>query len=515
MTIRLRLIIFVAACLIPLLACNLPRAARPAPDLPSGDLRKTLAALPATSGVSTPFPPGSVVSVTPAPATPAATAFPPTPLEGLGNTYSYVTRPGDTLPGLAGRFDVHPEEITSPVELDPQEFLPAGIALSFPIKKEVDTPGGMLLPDSEIIYSPSAADFSVKDFIQQAGGFLSTYSENVDDIPLSGAEIVERVAKESSTNPRLLLALLEYRTGWVTGSPHDKESLYFPLGFRVPGRSGLYQELTIATTHLGIGYYGWRDGSQTVIKYADGSSSRLDPRMNAGSVALQNLFAKFYNPRDWQEALYGTQSFPQLYQRMFGDPWQRDQSLGELIPAGLAQPALELPFAPGERWSLTGGPHNSWLAGSPRGALDFSPVTGEAICAVSAAWARASTPGVVARAQDNMVVLDLDGDGNEATGWDMIYLHLADEGMIPAGTAVQQDAPLGHPSCEGGVSTGKHVHVARKYNGEWIPAAGPVPFMLSGWQVQIGTRNYAGELVKDGRVVSANPGGSQTSSIIR
>ena len=26
---------------------------------------------------------------------------------------------------------------------------------------------------------------------------------------------------------------------------------------------------------------------------------------------------------------------------------------------------------------------------------------------------------------------DLDGDGNEATGWDMIYLHLANEGMVP------------------------------------------------------------------------------------
>ena len=136
MKIRFRYIIFVVACLIPLLACNLPRFARPAAALPSGDLRKTLAALPVTSGVPTPFPPGSVVSVTPAPATPAPTAFPPTPVEGLGNTYSYVTRPGDTLPGLAGRFGVHPEEITSPVELDPRDSFQQGLRSASPLKKK-------------------------------------------------------------------------------------------------------------------------------------------------------------------------------------------------------------------------------------------------------------------------------------------------------------------------------------------------------------------------------------------
>jgi hypothetical protein len=53
--------------------------------------------------------------------------------------------------------------------------------------------------------------------------------------------------------------------------------------------------------------------------------------------------------------------------------------------------------------------------------------------------------------------------------------------MIAEGTLVEQGDALGHPSCEGGRSTGKHVHLARKYNGEWIAADGPIPFVLSGW----------------------------------
>ena len=28
---------------------------------------------------------------------------------------------------------------------------------------------------------------------------------------------------------------------------------------------------------------------------------------------------------------------------------------------------------------------------------------------------------------------------------------------------------IGRPSCEGGFSNGTHLHLARRYNGEWIP----------------------------------------------
>jgi LasA protease len=52
-----------------------------------------------------------------------------------------------------------------------------------------------------------------------AAGYLSAYSEMVDEEVLSGAEIVRRVAYDTSVNPRLLLALLEYRAGWVRGCP--------------------------------------------------------------------------------------------------------------------------------------------------------------------------------------------------------------------------------------------------------------------------------------------------------
>ncbi len=251
------------------------------------------------------------------------------------------------------------------------------------------------------------------------------------------------------------------------------------------------------------------------IKFPNDELARLDPQLNAGSVAIQNLLAMFYRKEAWQEALYGPDSFLSLYQQMFGDPWVRAATVEPLFLPGLAQPILELPFLPGEFWNLTGGPHYSWNTGTPRGALDFSPLDGASFCAVSPYWATACAPGIVARAAYNAVALDLDGDGYEQTGWVLVYYHLSENDLVLPGTRVEQDDPLGHPSCEGGDATGKHVHIARKYNGEWLAADGPIPFVLGGWWAHAGDSNYRGYLVKDDQIVSADPGGGGSSSIIR
>jgi LasA protease len=137
------------------------------------------------------------------------------------------------------------------------------------------------------------------------------------------------------------------------------------------------------------------------------------------------------------------------------------------------------------------------------------------VCAVSKAWARASAPGVIARAAYNVVALDMDGDGFEQTGWVLVYVHLASSELVEEGKVVTVDEALGHPSCERGQSTGKHVHLARKYNGEWLSSDGALPFILSGWRVVAGPSNYQGTLVQGDQVVSANPSGARSSIINR
>jgi hypothetical protein len=86
---------------------------------------------------------------------------------------------------------------------------------------------------------------------------------------------------------------------------------------------------------------------------------------------------------------------------------------------------------------------------------------------------------------------------------------------VTEGDWVETSDFLGHPTCEGGIATGTHVHIARKYNGEWLTADGPLPFVLSGWQVYAGEKSYQGELRQGSQVVVASPVGPRTSIITR
>lgn len=530
-------------CLLVLLAlaCNYPGVNRTPGQISASELRATLeaqsfiltqvaaglatAAQPggqaSTPGVDTPLPgtsePGAPFPNIPSPSqeipNPAAPVT-PTP-GGLPLAFTYLTRPGDTLAALALRFGVAPGEIVSTIPLDPHSFLPKDTLLGIPNRLEQVESAALLMPDSEVVNSPSTVGFQLVDYVQQAGGYLANYREWLNGVEYTGVEIVERVAIQASINPRLLLSILEYQSGWVWGEPLNDAARIYPIGFGVIGREGLYEELVMTASHLGIGYYGWRAGSLLEIRFADRTTARLSPEINAGTAALLILFARLMERPAWNEAMYSVRGLPVVHAAMFGDPWERDAAYNPLLPDDLRLDILELPFLPGERWGFTGGPHLTWLSGSPLGAIDFSPVTGQPQCEISRAWATAVAPGLITRAAHNVVALDIDGDGNEQTGWVIIYLHIARQDMIAAGSRVEQDARIGHPSCEGGQATGAHIHLARKFNGEWIAADGPVPFTLSGWQVVAGERSYQGQLIKGAEIITANPGGPASSLIVR
>jgi hypothetical protein len=111
-------------------------------------------------------------------------------------------------------------------------------------------------------------------------------------------------------------------------------------------------------------------------------------------------------------------------------------------------------------------------------------------------------------------MVDLDGDGHEQTGWDILYLHISSM-KVKVGDWVETSDLLGHPSCEGGIATGTHMHIARKYNGEWISADGPLPMVLSGWTVHAGIVPYEGYLTKGSDTITASVYGSFESQIKR
>ena len=428
----------------------------------------------------------------------------------------YTTQQGDTVSALASRFNVPVEEIHVDFSKTPQTLLPIGLELLIPdILGKTLICGEPLLPDSEVIYGASVDNFDATSFALEAGGFLATYMEVVDPETMLGPDIVQRVAIETSTNPRLLLAFLEYRSGWVYGFPEGAADDLYPLGYGAGGDTGLYKELMITAKLLSQGFYGWREGNLVELKFFQGESQRLPPGLNAGSVALMHLFAGLYTFDGWDHQLCEPASFINFYQNMFGNYWDRATKVEPYLSADIQPPILALPFAVGETWSFTGGPHITWQTGTPWGALDFAPVTGESHCAVSIRWVTAAAPGLIVRSERSVVALDLDGDGDEGTGWVLVYHHVAAEDRLPVGAWVEQDASIGHPSCEGGQASGTHLHFARKFNGEWQGVEAPFPLILSGWQVFADEKPYQGFLQKGDDVINASPCGCGESLIMR
>jgi LasA protease len=362
-----------------------------------------------------------------------------------------------------------------------------------------------LLPDSEVIYSPTAIGFNTLDFIQKAGGYLSSHEEYLHSTGwTSAAEIIERVALENSVNPRLLVALLEYRCGCVYSSLPSKFNSDYLMGVEEPMRKGLYHQLGWVANEISIGYYGWLRESSLEIVFPDGETIRLDPRTNAGSAGLAYLLSRWFDRAGWQHAVNLEHGFLTIYVSMFGDPWalnMADESRGQ---GDLHQPYMILPFQPGKIWAFTSGPHKAWETEGALAALDFAPKSEKEGCTISNEWVVAVGNGVVARSENGAVVLDLDGDGYEQTGWAILYMHVATQDRVALGKYLHTGDPIGHPSCEGARASGTHIHVARKYNGEWIDAGGDCPFVLDGWMTHAGEAPYSGTLTKNGRVVEAN-----------
>jgi LasA protease len=462
-----------------------------------------------------PFTPSPIASRTPTPTLATSTpsrpepisspTIPPTPTlgaRGRGDNILYETQPGDTLRNLAIRFGVVIEDIRSTTVDLPEEskLIDPGLVLIIPDQLDLTGPDERWIPDSEFAFSPHAAEFDTAAFIESKGGYLTSYQEYLSGRMMSGAEVITRSALVHSINPRLLLALLEYYTGWVTEPTQPVgDQAYYPFGVKDLNYRGLYRQLTWLSNELGKGYYGWRDGSLLELTLADGSQFRIAPTLNAGTVALQYVFADRGTEETWLNDL-SSDGFIKTYKDLFGDPWEYFHPLYE---PGLEQPELILPFLPGSVWAFTGGPHGAWEREAAWAALDFAPSAAEPGCAPSEEWLVAAAPGLVLRSENGLVVMDLDGDGLEQTGWILLYLHVATKERVEAGVFLEQGDLIGHPSCEGGIATGTHVHLVRKYNGEWVLADGPLPFELSGWVAHAGSLPYQGALTKGDQTILA------------
>ncbi len=418
----------------------------------------------------------------------------------------YYVQAGDTLGTIAARFGIPPRMIIDANQLLNPDWLSVGQELTIPAPiPGSEGTGFKIIPDSELVYGPYAQEFDIQAFVNRFDSYLGSYSEVVEGQVFTGPEIVKLVAQDYSINPRLLLAILEYQGGWVTRAYPSELARDYPMGDQDSARKELYLQLCWAADNLNRGYYLWKVNGIGDWILISGESIPIDPTINAGTAGIQQLFALLYDRASWNEAVSANGLYA-TYSDFFGYPF--DYAYDPLTPDNLEQPSMQLPLEPGVDWAFTGGPHGGWGEGSAWAALDFAPGSEALGCVSSDLWVVAAADGLITRADQGRVIQDLDGDGNEGTGWTVLYMHIEGRDRVEAGTYLKSGERIGHPSCTGGYSTGTHFHLARRYNGEWIPAdqthmnAG-IPFNLDGWISSGDGIEYDGYLTRDGESIEA------------
>lgn len=448
------------------------------------------------------------------PPLPEPTPFVARPEYGPGELVDYTAQTGDMLPTLAARFNTTVEEILAANPFIPTTAttMPPGMPMKIPIyyKPLWGTPY-QIIPDGLFVNGPSQVAFDTQAFVDAQPGWLKNYVSFAGGKNRNGAQIIDLVATNFSVSPQLLLTLLDYHTGAVSNPQPPLDLDDYPMDYISTSHRGVYLQLVSAADRLNDGYYRYRMGRLVEFELLDGRFERPDPWQNAATVALQYYFAQMYAPDDYFRAI-GPDGVAANFRNLFGDPWARETAH---IPGSLEQPPMILPFEMGKPWTLTGGPHSGWGSRMPYAAIDFAPPSETSGCFESHDWATAVAPGVIVRTDEGLAVLDLDGDGDERTGWIVFYLHLAAKDRATVGTVLETGQPIGHPSCEGGTSTGTHIHIARKFNGEWMLAEGPLGFNLDGWIAYNGAEPYQGSLKRFSRTIIACECSNKASQIMR
>jgi LysM repeat protein len=420
-------------------------------------------------------------------------AFTPTPFS-VTVIDRYTVRYGDTLGAISARFGIPIDDLMKINGITNPNTLQIGQQLKIPVVVTRGAPGDRLLPDSEVVYSPAYASFDVNVFASQSNGYLAAYREKVEGEILTGAQIVQLVAERYSVGSRVLLALIEHQSGWVTSATLTQNQITYPIGLVDSMRQGLFFQTSWAANRLNEGYYGKITGRLAAYRFRDRTRARVAPNVNPGTAALQNVLAQLYGWDAWQQQI-GGEGYIATYRRLFGDPNQF--AIEPLIPPDLKQPALRLPWSDGELWYYTGGPHSGWGDLASWAALDFTPndLAGSGSCIVSRRWAIAAAPGKVTRVERGRVMLSLSNGDFQGKGWTLLYLHVAPAGRVTAGMQLNAGDHIGHPSCEGGEADVSHLHFARLFNGQWMGAE-TVPLILSGWTIAPADQAYDGTMAR-------------------
>ena len=314
-------------------------------------------------------------------------------------------------------------------------------------------------------------------------GYLKSQAPHL----LEHAEVISHYAGYSSISPKLLIALMEQESGVVTDSK-TQAKLDRPFGI-LSSKVGFREQVEDISSRLASEFYKGHSFSET------GINEKLTTDRDAIKALKAILAPKYQSNAD--SALKANEtahhkaviSVGQLYNKLFGDSDHKVKArTANQSKIANIDNYFQLPYLVGETWR-NGGSHTNTGSGSyPQSSLDFND-GGRWGDNLRHIWVTAAAPGRVKyHSSCFMEVIHEDG-------WSTTYYHLENiqygtNANVSRNTRIANYADTYNQAlCDGGQSSGPHLHFSLKRNGQFYHLNG---IKLSGYTVDTGRDSYDG-----------------------
>lgn len=280
-----------------------------------------------------------------------------------------------------------------------------------------------------------------------------------------------------SVNPSLVLALMDMRSGIITHP--SVTALTKPFG-QISYQTGFLDQMDDVLVQLASDYYNILE--QQRLEFSTKHS--LEVHKTAATQALERLFAAVGEwPEEQLDKLFET------HEALFGRPMatpEYEAFYSAMVTNKNARPRMQMPWQLGVTGWSSGGTHANNGASGAFSALDFArrpwPSWGGRMDPIHAAH-----DGVAERVTSCGLRV------THSSGWGTFYYHLA-QVAVREGQTIRRNDRLGvyantlsQATCNGGSSTGPHVHFALLSRGTFVSLQDA---RLSNYQVNTGRDHY-------------------------
>lgn len=325
------------------------------------------------------------------------------------------------------------------------------------------------LSDTELIYSyDEMFSFDVAAYLNENAPHLGSYAESISHF-----------AGYHAINPKILIAIMEMQSGIVSQSTSDS--------INEPFRS--------LSDQLGFDAQLNDIAERLAFRLADKTTEPIGYSNPPATVDKNKILKELLGLRSANRASSGESSIAELtaiYATLFGpitdnSSTTRDSIQDFNIESSSDLPnSLQLPFPIGEYWSV-GGSHTHTGSGSfPMSSLDMHRF-GRWGDDISHLFVTAAADGVVKVHSSCFMEIIHD------SGWSTTYYHLSNI-VVKDGERVERNDNIANYAntiqqalCNGGHSTGPHLHFSVKKDGQYIHMDGEA---LSGYEVHTGRHSY-------------------------